>query len=114
MRTTGNQIESPVLVLNTDSLPPAGTLIRNDSINGHPLGCIIRDQTSKIWLCSLRVRQYPCAAMALYITDRAVAFLLKLLAPAFQPANQFVKPIFSLLDVARYRRVAVAALPLAY
>ena len=29
--------------------------------------------------------------MALDIADRAVAFLLKLLAPALQPAIQFVK-----------------------
>src|SRR5688572_2917261 len=107
MRTAGNQIESPVFVLNADSLPPAGTLIRNDSVNRHPLGFIIRDQTSKIRLRSLRVRQDPRAAMALDIADRAVAFLLKLLAPTFQPANQFVEPIFSLLDVSRYRWVAV-------
>ena len=52
--------------------------------------------------------------MALDVADRAVAFLLKLLAPALQPAVQFVEAIFGLLDVSRYRRVAVAALALAY
>src|SRR2546422_6449696 len=102
MRTAGNQIESPVLVLNADSLPSAGMLIRNDSVNGHPFGFVIRDQTSKIRFRSLRVGQNPGATVPLDIANGAVAFLLKLLTSALKSAIQFVETIFCLLDISRY------------
>ena len=110
MGTARDQVKATIVLFDTLHIATLRSLIGDDRFDSFTLNLLVTNHGSNSRRGPFRMRQYPGDGVALDVADGAVALLFKIAMTIFEPAVEFIEPVFSLFQVGGHQRTRVALL----